>query len=112
MQVVIDAEDDHDVAEVLGEEQESRFYSCQLCGDNWLSVKEKSADGTCTITFVHQMNTSPVLKRIAHMSTPVLINDDTVEEWEYLLGDDPVPEDDWRATLEDRRDVLRAVCTN
>jgi hypothetical protein len=70
MQVVLDA-DEHEIDHLLGEEQESRFYSCQVCGDNWLTVKEKTADGNCTVTFVHQMGTSPVLKRVAHCSVPV-----------------------------------------
>ncbi len=111
MQVIIDDEGD-EIEELIGDEQESRFYSCQVCGDNWLSVKEKSADGECTITFVHQMSTSPVLKRVAHMSNHVVISEDSVEEWEYYLGDEPVPEERWYDKLSDRRDVLKSVCMN
>lgn len=111
MQVVIDDQSD-EMDELLGDEQESRFYSCQVCGDNWLSVKEKSADGECTITFVHQMGTSPVLKRVAHMNNPLVVNEDTVDEWEYFLGDEPVGKDEWHDTLSDRRDVLKSVCMN
>lgn len=109
MQVVFEEEDDFNV---LGEEQESRFYSCQVCGDNWLSVKEKTADGDCTLTFVHQMGTSPVLKRVAHMNNPVVISDDSVEEWEYFKGDQTVEESEWEEALSDRRDVLKATCMN
>ncbi len=111
MQVVFDDEDDADL-DVLGEEQESRFYSCQVCGDNWLSVKETTADGECTITFVHQMGTSPVLKRVAHMSNAIIIDDDNVEEWEFYLGDENVEEETWREELSDRRETLRSTCVN
>lgn len=110
MQVVF--EEDDEMRNLLGEEQESRFYSCQVCGDNWLSVKEKTADGDCTITFVHQMGTSPVLKRVAHMNNPVLISDEHVEEWEYYKGDQLVEESEWQETLSDRRETLKATCMN
>jgi hypothetical protein len=110
MQVVF--EDDEDKPDVLGDEQESRFYSCQVCGDNWLSVKETSADGECTITFVHQMGTSPVLKRVAHMTNQVIVDDDNVDQWEYYKGDEPVEEDEWQETLSDRRETLKSTCVN
>jgi hypothetical protein len=98
--------------ELMGGEQESRFYTCHVCGDNWLSVKETTPDGTCRITFVHQMGTEPQLKRVAQMETPVLIGEDTVEEWTYYFDDDPVGEEDWKERLSDRRDVLKSVCMN
>lgn len=110
MQVVFEEEEEN--RNLLGEEQDSRFYSCQVCGDNWLSVKEKSADGKCTITFVHQMGTSPVLKRVARMTNSVVISDDNVEEWEYYKGDEPIDEKEWEETLSDRRDTLKATCMN
>lgn len=110
MQVTLDDEDAVD--NLMGGEQESRFYSCQVCGDNWLSVKEKTPDGACTITFVHQMGTSPVLKRVAHMSNPVVISDESVDEWEYYKGDTPVEEAEWESVLSDRRDTLKATCMN
>lgn len=110
MQVVFDEEETD--LDVLGEEQESRFYSCQVCGDNWLSVKETTADGQCTITFVHQMGTSPVLKRVAHMSNAIVIDDDNVDEWEYYLGDENIDEDTWEEELSDRRETLRSTCVN
>jgi hypothetical protein len=111
MQVVLDEEEDDDLP-VVGHDQESRFYSCQVCGDNWLTVKEKQGDGECTITFVHQMGTSPVLKRVAHMDNHIVLDEENVEEWEYYLGDEPVQEEEWRETLSDRREMLKAVCTN
>jgi hypothetical protein len=98
--------------ELMGGEQESRFYTCHVCGDNWLSVKETTPDGTCRITFVHQMGTEPQLKRVAQMETPVLLGEDSVEEWNYYFDDDPVGEDDWKERLSDRRDVLKSVCMN
>lgn len=112
MQVILDEDTDDELDELLGGEQESRFYSCQVCGDNWLSVKEKSASGECTITYVHQMGTSPVLKRVAHMTNTVVIDDENVDEWEYYVGDEPVREEEWRSTLSDRRDILKSVCMN
>jgi hypothetical protein len=111
MQVVLEEEED-EIQNLLGGEQESRFYSCQVCGDNWLSVREKTADGECTVTFVHQMGTSPVLKRIAHMDNPLVVSDENVDEWEYYKGDDPIAEDEWYDTLDDRRDTLKATCMN
>ena len=111
MQVVLDDERD-EIDELIGDDQESRFYSCQVCGDNWLSIKETSADGECTITFVHQMGTSPVLKRIAHLDNHVVVDEDHVDEWEYYFGDEPVGEDKWYDKLSDRRDVLKSVCMN
>lgn len=111
MQVILEDDADDELDDLLGGEQESRFYSCQVCGDNWLSVKEKSA-GECTITYVHQMGTSPVLKRVAHMTNAIVIDDENVEEWEYYVGDEPVQEDEWHDTLSDRRDVLKSVCMN
>jgi len=110
MQVVFDEDDDVD--DLIGEDQESRFYSCQVCGDNWLTVKETSTSGECTITFVHQMGTSPVLKRVAHMSNSIVVNEENVDEWEYFLGDEPVEEDEWEDRLSDRRDTLKSTCVN
>ncbi len=111
MQVVFEHDEDS-VSHLLGEEQESRFYNCQVCGDNWLCVKEKDTQGACRITFVHQMGMAPVLKRVAHLHTPVLVNPDTVDHWEYFLDEEPVEEAAWREALTDRRDVLKSVCTN
>lgn len=111
MQVVLEEEEEQHL-NVLGEEQESRFYSCQVCGDNWLTVKEKTADGSCTITFVHQMGTSPVLKRVAHLDNAIIVSDEHVDQWEYFKGDEPVEETEWREMLSDRRDTLKATCMN
>lgn len=111
MQVMFE-EEDNDLSNLMGEEQESRFYRCPVCGDNWLSVKETDAQGTCQITFVHQMETTPMLRRVAHMDTPVVVNSDTVDHWEYYLGEELVSEEAWQETLDDRREVLRSVCMN
>lgn len=114
MQVVFEEDEDDSTPDdgVLDEDQESRFYSCQVCGDNWLMVKEKTPDGTCTVTFVHQMGTSPVLKRVAHMNNAIVIDDENVEAWEYFLGEEEVEEDRWRNLLSDRRETLKSTCVN
>jgi hypothetical protein len=111
MQVVLEEEQD-EIQNLIGEEQESRFYSCQVCGDNWLSVREKAADGECTVTFVHQMGTSPVLKRVAHLDNPLVVSDEHVDEWEYYKGDELIAEREWYDTLDDRRETLKATCMN
>lgn len=106
MEVAVEEEGD-----VLGNEQESRFFTCHVCGDNWLSVKE-TGEGVCQITFIHQMGMEPVLKRVAHMQTPILLSDNTVEDWDYFLGEDEVKEEEWHEKLTDRRQVLKSVCSN
>ncbi|MDT0631741.1 hypothetical protein RQM47_05535 [Rubrivirga sp. S365] len=103
--------DETDDFEALVDDQEARFFTCHVCGDNWLTVR-RVEDGDCKITFVHQMGLQPLLKRTAHMSTPVLLTEDTVEHWAYFLGDDEVAEHRWRDTLDERRKVLRSICTN
>lgn len=111
MQVVF--EDDETPDEIpFDDAQESRFYSCQVCGDNWLTVKETTDDGSCTLTFVHQMGTSPVLKRVAHMTNTIVVDDENVEAWEYYLGEDQVDESEWHDTLSDRRETLKSTCMN
>lgn len=97
---------------LLGDEQESRFYTCHVCGDNWLSVKEVKSDGRCTVTFIHQMGMTPQLKRVARVQTPVLIDEGSVEDWEYYFDDEPVAEENWRDELDERRSVLKSVCMN
>lgn len=93
------------------DDQEARFYTCHVCGDNWLSVR-RVADGDCRITFVHQMGLQPLLKRVAHMATSVVLDEDTVEHWDYFLGDNEVGEHRWLDTLDERRRVLRSICSN
>lgn len=108
----LEIDEDGEQDDLLGGEQESRFFTCHVCGDNWLSVKKTDLGGDCQITFVHQMGIQPTLKRVAHMSTPVLLNEDTVDDWSYFLGDDEVEEREWRRALDERRLMLRAICTN
>jgi hypothetical protein len=95
----------------LLDDQEARFFTCHVCGDNWLSVREVES-GDCRITFVHQMGLQPTLKRIAHMATPVLLNEATVEQWHYFSGDDEVDEDVWMDALGERRRILKSICSN
>ena len=89
VEVAIEVEDE----ELLSGDHESRFFSCHVCGDNWLSVKETPTRGESTVTFVHQMGMSPVLKRIAHLHSPVLVDDSMVERWDYFLDDEEVDEE-------------------
>ena len=93
------------------EDQESRFYSCQVCGDNWLSIKQGEGPET-VITFIHQMGIQPHLKRVAHMDTHVVMNEQTVDHWDYYFGDEPVDADEWREQLDARRKVLKSICSN
>lgn len=109
--VEIDSETEQDELLAFDDEQESRFFTCHVCGDNWLSVKQIE-EGDCQITFVHQMGMQPLLKRTAYMETPVLLNEGTVGVWNYYLGDDEVAESEWRHVLGKRRRILRAICTN
>ncbi len=93
------------------EDHEARFFTCHVCGDNWLSVREVES-GDCRVTFVHQMGMQPLLKRIAHMQTPVLMKEETIDGWAYFYGDDEVEEHEWRGKLDARRKILRSVCSN
>ena len=94
------------------EDHESRFFTCHVCGDNWLSVREDSEDATCHITFIHQMGMAPVLKRVAHVESQIVINEGSVDHWEYFLDDEQVDEKIWLEKLTRRRKVLKSVCTN
>jgi hypothetical protein len=95
----------------LHDDQEARFFTCHVCGDNWLSVRQVEA-GDCRITFVHQMGLQPTLKRIAHMATPVVLNESAVDRWDYFCGDDEVDEDEWMDRLGERRRILKSICSN
>jgi len=107
-----DEADYEDGAPVGDEGPESRFYSCHVCGDNWLAVRELEPEGACQVTFIHQMGMAPVLKRVAHMQTHVVINDTTVESWEYFLDDEQIAEEPWLEKLKGRRRVLKSVASN
>lgn len=91
---------------------DSRFFTCHVCGDNWLSVKETARDGAFTITFVHQMGTEPILKRVAHLEDEVLSTDDAVTAWDYFLDDEVIDQEVWFDKLSARRKILKSVCTN
>jgi len=111
MELEADESEGIDLDLLSNDEQEARFFTCHVCGDNWLSVRRVES-GDCRITFVHQMGLQPLLKRTAHMTTSIVLNEDTVEHWEYYLGDDEVGEGRWRDTLDERRRVLRSICSN
>lgn len=95
----------------LADDQEARFYTCHVCGDNWLTVR-RVEDGECKITFVHQMGLQPVLRRTAVMTTPIVLSEQTVDHWAYYLGEDEVDEERWLDRLDERRRVLRSICSN
>ncbi len=111
MEVAVEA-DEEALPLMVPPDPESRFYTCHVCGDNWLSVKETDDVGLCTITFVHQMGMEPVLKRIAHMQPPIILTEKAVGEWIYLLDDQEVDQDVWFDKLARRRQILKSICTN
>lgn len=90
---------------------EAHFYTCQLCGDNWMSVRRAEGERPM-LTFIHQMGMKPELRRVAQMTNAVLMNEASVEAWSYYLGDDEVGEREWRDALGERRHVLRSVTMN
>lgn len=108
----VDAIDEQPLDDFSEADQESRFFTCHVCGDNWFSLKQLVPDGSAHLTYVHQMGMEPTLKRIAQMSTPLLISEHAVERWDYFLGEDVVDEQAWREELDRRRFVLRSICTN
>jgi hypothetical protein len=95
----------------LLDDQEARFFTCHVCGDNWLSVRQVES-GDCRITFVHQMGLQPTLKRVAHMTTPVLASEAAVDRWDYFCGEDEVGEHEWMDQLGARRRILKSICSN
>ena len=94
------------------DESESRLYTCHVCGDNWLSIKETADSESCQITFIHQMGIAPMLRRVAHMQTPIVLKESTVDSWEYFLDDHPIDEEVWLDQLRERREALRSACVN
>lgn len=110
MDVII--ENTEDLDELLGSDHESEFYSCHVCGDNWLTIREVETAGEYRITFVHQMGMAPTLKRIAHIDVPTPVLDSERESWEYFLDDEEVEEGTWREKLTNRRKILKSICTN
>ncbi len=111
MEIAIE-EDSRDASALFDQEPESRFYTCHVCGDNWLSVKEHKGVDHYKITLVHQMGMSPVLKRIAHTQAFITRHEDVSEEWTYFLDDQEIDQEVWLDKLSKRRRVLRAICTN
>jgi hypothetical protein len=91
---------------------DSTFYSCHVCGDNWLSVREDEDEGDSKVTFVHQMGMSPILKRIAFLQRDDILQDATVDKWEYYFDDQEIEELKWQEKLLNRRRVLKSICTN
>lgn len=110
MDVIVESDDD--LKQLLGTDQESQFYSCHVCGDNWLSVKETESTGGFKITFVHQMGMSPTLKRVAYMDPVLSAGELGADDWEYFLDDQQVEEHSWRQKLVNRRKILKSICSN
>ncbi len=110
MDVAVEQEEEEEMS--IEGDQESRFFTCHVCGDNWLSVKMTGDDGDCQITFIHQMGMEPTLKRTAHVETEILLNEASVAQWDYFLGEDEVGEQEWLAQLTDRRAMLKCICSN
>jgi hypothetical protein len=105
-------EEDFTRPEEVESAEESRFYTCHVCGDNWLSIRREDREGDCQLLFIHQMGVQPVLKRVAHMRTHIVLNEQTVDHWEYYADEEEIGEGDWLDRLRDRRDVLKAICCN
>ena len=92
--------------------EESRFYSCHVCGDNWLSIRKTDTEGESKVTFIHQMGVQPILRRVAHVEPQLVVNEEAVRQWEYFLDETEVEEVEWLGRLADRRKVLKAICSN
>lgn len=106
MEVFLEAE------EIEDPNADSKFYTCHVCGDNWLSVREDEDTGESRVTFVHQMGMSPVLKRVAHLQKHVVLKETTVEKWDYYFDDEEIEEKRWQEKLNNRRKILKSICTN
>ncbi|MCH8246475.1 MAG: hypothetical protein IH951_08715 [Bacteroidetes bacterium] len=106
MEVSLEAE------EIEDPNADSKFYTCHVCGDNWLSVREDEDTGESRVTFVHQMGMSPVLKRVAHLQKHVVLKETTVEKWDYYFDDEEIEEKRWQEKLNNRRKILKSICTN
>jgi len=98
--------------ETKEEGSDSTFYSCHVCGDNWLSVREDENGGDSRVTFVHQMGMSPVLKRVAFLQRDDVLQDTAVDKWEYYFDDEEIEENTWQEKLLNRRKILKSICTN
>lgn len=90
----------------------SQFFSCHVCGDNWLSMRTTSKSGKPMLVFVHQMGMDPMLKRAGVLRFIYPEDAMVVDDWEYFIGEDAVTEESWRTELDRRRFVLRSTCMN
>ncbi len=100
------------LSEIGQDADEVHFYSCQVCGDNWLSVKRDAVGGACEIEFVHQMGMKPTLRRSALLTNTVVMTEASVDHWSYFFGEAEIEEDDWRDQLDERRHILKATSLN
>lgn len=93
-------------------DKDSLFFSCHVCGDNWLSIRTTSESGRPLLVFVHQMGMNPILKRAGVFRFTYPEDGMVVDDWEYFIGDDSVTEGTWRTELDRRRFLLRSTCMN
>lgn len=110
--MVVSVADEEETDEADESRMDSTFYSCHVCGDNWLSVREDENEGDSRVTFVHQMGMSPVLKRIAFLQRDEVLQDTAVDKWEYYFDDEEIEEKTWQEKLLNRRRILKSICTN
>lgn len=101
-----------DLEQLPSASHESVFFSCHVCGDNWFSLKETDPEGSCQITYIHQMGVAPLLKRVVHIDTNIGVEDINVDLWDYYLGETQVPVQQWLAQLDQRRRTLKSICSN
>ena len=92
--------------------RESRFYTCHVCGDNWLSVREEGDNGIHQITFIHQMGMDPVLKRVGQLQFLEDHKSERVKSWSFFMDDQKIDEDIWIEKLLNRRNILKNICSN
>ncbi len=96
-------------AEPISQQQESFFYTCHVCGDNWLSIREKNEGEVDQVTIIHQMGMKPLLKRVGHVYP---FSGETITDWIYFMDEDEITEELWQEKLSARRSILKSICTN
>lgn len=90
--------------------EESVFYTCFVCGDNWTSSKVTEEDAE--IVFVHQIDWFPLLRREIQLPSVTLVNDVDDEDWDYYLGSKNIEQKKWFNVLKRRRDEIKASLVN
>jgi hypothetical protein len=96
--------------DVYDTSEENAFFTCIVCGDNWTSRKEK--DGDVEISFVHQIDMVPALRRKTVVPDEAYIQQVDEEDWEYYLGTNEIRKEEWFEILEDRREEIKSALVN